>query len=66
MKTYRAFINQPSSSQPLHTMHGKRCIVQDWDGNDVTVFFTEGPVQSMVLSRLTISRLHLSSADNNA
>lgn len=53
---YRAWINQPSTRQELHYLHGKRGIVND-DGNiTVQIFFTEGPVHSMQIPRSTVSR----------
>ena len=59
---YRAFINQPSTLQPLHDRHGQHCIVDDLGDNCVHVYFTEGDVHSMRVSRQCISRVHLSSA----
>lgn len=59
---YRAFINQPSTLQPLHDRHGQHCIVNDLDDNCVDIYFTEGDVHSMRVSRQCISRVHLSAA----
>lgn len=53
---YRAWINQPSTLQPLHKLHGTRCIVADYGEDFFTIYFTEGPVHSMVCSRLCVSR----------
>jgi hypothetical protein len=60
---YRAFINQPSTLQPLHKLHGQRCIVDDKGDDDVTLYFTDGPIHSMTALRQCISRLHLSAAE---
>jgi hypothetical protein len=62
MDTYRAFINQPSTLQPLHALHGARCIVQDNGEKTLRVFFTTGPVQSMQIPRICVSRLRISAA----
>lgn len=59
METYRAWINQPSTLQPLHNLHGKRCIVQDTGEDYVYIWFTEGNVHSMRVSRLCFSRIHV-------
>jgi hypothetical protein len=59
---YRAWINQPSTLQPLHDRHGQHCIVNDLGDNCVDIYFTEGDVHSMRVSRLCISRVHLSAA----
>ena len=57
---YRAWINQPSTLQPLHSLHGTKCIaVHDRPGN-VRLYFTEGPVHSMDASPLCISKIKLS------
>lgn len=63
MSIYRAKINQPSTLQPLHDRHGERCIVYDIGGEFVTLYFTEGAVHSMEASRLCISRIYLSHAE---
>lgn len=61
-KTYRAWINQPSTLQPLHKLHGTYCIaVEDRPGN-VRLYFTEGPVHSMDADPLWITEVKLSSA----
>jgi superfamily II DNA/RNA helicase len=63
MSIYRAFINQPSTLQPLHDRHGQRCIVYDIGGEFVVLYFTEGAVHSMEASRQCISRIYLSDAE---
>ena len=59
-RTYRAWINQPSTLQPLHALHGKYCIAQNTGGGGVRLWFTEGPVHSMDAMRLWISECYLS------
>ena len=64
MKIYRAWINQPSTQQPLHKLHGRRCIVHDnIEDTYVTLYFTTGKVHSMIADRLSISEIYLSAAD---
>lgn len=54
---YRAWINQPSTLQPDHALHGKRGIVVDDTGGDyVRIYFTEGPAFSLRIARLSISK----------
>ena len=60
---YRAWINQPSTLQPLHDRHGQRCIVHDTGDQSVTLHFTDGDVHSMTALRQCISRIYLSAAD---
>jgi hypothetical protein len=61
-KIYRAWINQPSTLQALHYLHGHHCIAQDKGEDHVRIFFTEGPVHSMRVPRQSISEIHLSKA----
>lgn len=57
MKICRAWINQPGTLQPLHHLHGRRCIaIYDRPGN-VRLWFTEGDVYSMDADPLWISEL---------
>jgi len=56
METYRAWINQPSTLQPLHKLHGQRCIAQDTGGRTVRTWFTEGDVHSMQIMRKCLSK----------
>lgn len=56
MKTYRAWINQPSTLQPLHRLHGTRCIAQDSGERSVRIWFTEGDVHSMEVLRECLSK----------
>jgi hypothetical protein len=61
---YRAWINQPSTLQPHHDLHGQRCIVHDTGDQYPTIYFTDGPVHSMQMNRLCFSRINLSSAQD--
>jgi len=63
MKIYRAWINQPSTLQPLHKMHGTHCIVHDTGDESVTLYFTEGVLHSTTALRQCISRIYLSGAE---
>lgn len=63
---YRAMINQPSTLQPLHALHGKHCIVDDQGQQSVTLYFTDGDKHSMTALRQCISRIHLSAATQHA
>ena len=56
MKTYRAWINQPSTLQPLHRLHGTRFIAQDSGERSVRIWFTEGDVHSMEVLRECLSK----------
>jgi len=56
METYRAWINQPSTLDILHNLHGQRCIVQDTGDRLVRIWFTEGAVHSMEVPRKCLSR----------
>jgi hypothetical protein len=63
MKIYRAWINQPSTLQPLHHLHGTVCIARD-DGDDtLTLYFTTGDKHSMIAQRNCIARVYLSDAE---
>ena len=61
---YRAWVNQPSTQQPLHHMHGEHCIAQDDGQPTVRLWFTEGSIHSMQAPRECISRLNLSAAQD--
>ena len=62
---YRAWINQPSTLQSLHHLHGVKCIVEDNGGSSVRLYFTEGAVHSMEALKLCISRVYLSAAEHS-
>jgi hypothetical protein len=60
---YRAWINQPSTLQPLHSLHGTRCIAKDNDDEEtVRIWFTSGEVLSMECFKENITKLKLSNA----
>jgi len=59
---YRAWINQPSTRDPLHAMHGQRCIVEDHGEQSVRLWFTEGETHSMQALRGCVSEIKLSAA----
>lgn len=63
MKIYRAWINQPATTQQLHNLHGTKCIVEDDGGWCVTIYFTEGDTHSMEVLRQCISRIYGSDAE---
>lgn len=58
----RCFINQPSTLQPLHQYSGQRCIAFQGahapESGMVDVYFTHGPVSSMVAPILSLSPVH--------
>lgn len=59
---YRAWINQPSTLQPLHALHGQCCIVEDHGDESVRLWFTQGTVHSMEALRNCVSEIKLSDA----
>ena len=61
-RLYRAWINQPSTDQPLHALHGQRCIVEDHGRDSVRIWFTEGDIHSMEVLRRCVSEIKLSEA----
>lgn len=58
----RCFINQPSRLQMFHDKHGQRCIAFQGDHSAdrgvVDVYFTEGPVASMVIPVAALSIIY--------
>ena len=54
---YRAWINQPSTAQPLHRMNGRYCIAVDDGGPDMTLYFTEGDTHSITALRQCVSKV---------
>lgn len=64
MKIYRAWVNQPSTLQPLHHLHGKHCIAQDSQELTVRLWFTEGDTHSMQAPRECINQIKLSAAQD--
>jgi len=59
---FRAWINQPSTLQPLHHLHGTPCIAMEDRPGNVRLYFVEGAVHSMDADPLSISKVKLSSA----
>lgn len=57
---YRGKINQPSSLQWFYNLHGTYCIVEDLGEASITVYFTHGPVHSMIIPREHVERIHIS------
>lgn len=64
MRIYRAWINQPSTFDVLHNLHGKYCIAHDTNERSIRLYFTEGPIHSMESLRECITEVKLSSAEN--
>jgi len=67
MIIYRAWINQPSTLQPLHHLHGKYCIAVDKGKSykTVTLYFTEGEIYSILAPRSSVSHCgHIYREDN--
>lgn len=48
----RKWINQPSTSQPHHSLHGKNVL---WDGLEGTIYFLEGDVVSQQIHPAALS-----------
>ena len=61
-RIFRAWINQPSTLQPLHKLHGTKCIAVEYRPGTVRLYFTEGAVYSMDADPLCVSEVKLSSA----
>lgn len=51
----RAWVNQPSTSQPWHQHHGQKVLVVDTGEASVAVYFTEGPIISGIAPRNVLS-----------
>lgn len=60
----RVWINQPSTLQPHHKLHGKYAIAIPEEGPVCDIHFTEGDVHSMRIQKLCISVVKLSSAED--
>lgn len=52
----RMFVNQPSSLQPHHNLHGARVLAVAETESSHRVYFTEGPIISMVMTKLALSK----------
>jgi hypothetical protein len=56
MQPRRMWINQPSTSQPEHGLHGCNVLaVPEVDGEYFTVYFLTGPIVSTRVSKLSLS-----------
>ena len=62
LKIYRAIINNPSTLQPLHEIHGKTCIAIDNGDKWIDIYFTDGPMHSMRAPKLHVTEVKTSSA----
>lgn len=51
----RMWINQPSTSQPHHKLHGARVLVEEPVVGYRRIWFTSGPVISMEIHMLALS-----------
>lgn len=58
-KIYRARVDQPSTLQPHHEIHGKRGIVVDKypDRPVVLMYFTKGKTHSMEIGRECVTKV---------
>lgn len=54
-KPKRMWVNQPSTLQPHHALHGERVLVIHEYDDTYQVFFTHGDVVSMQMSGLCLS-----------
>lgn len=61
-KVYRAFITQPNHMPDCGIPDRTRCIAVEEGHEMVTVYFTDGPVHSIRVPTLYISRIRLSTA----
>jgi len=61
-RIFRAWINQPSTLQPLHYLHGTACIATEDRPGNVRLYFVEGAVHSMDADPSCVSEVKLSSA----
>lgn len=55
MKMKRAWINQPSTLQPLHRLHGTNVLVEWGFDDEVRIYFLNGPIESQLASKLWLS-----------
>lgn len=51
----RMWVNQPSTLQPLHTLHGTNVLAHPEHGDTWRIYFTTGPVISQQAPRLALS-----------
>jgi hypothetical protein len=51
----RMWVNQPSTQQPMHHMHGTRVLAKPYTDNTSLVWWLEGSVVSSVMPSLYLS-----------
>lgn len=51
----RVWINQPSTSQPFHRLHGTRALAVRESQNIARIYFLSGPVVSQQISTVALS-----------
>ena len=51
----RMWINQPSSKQPFHELHGSRVLVVHDSSSTARIFFVDGAVESQDIDPLALS-----------
>jgi len=51
----RMWVNQPSTLQPDHALHGVNVLMLDEPGDYVYVWFVSGPIVSQRIARLSLS-----------
>lgn len=52
----RMWINQPSTLQTYHSLHGKRVFATHLkDGKLTTIYFLEGPIVSQMIDPIALS-----------
>ena len=62
IRTYRGRVNQGNTHQPYKVRNGTPCIVQDYGDGWVRIWFTEGPIHSMEVAKISVSEIKLSPA----
>lgn len=55
-RPYRGWVNQPSTFQPLHHLHGRRCIVVPYHDGGVELWFIDGALISTLAAPEWVSR----------
>jgi hypothetical protein len=52
----RMWINQPSSNQPYHSMHGTNVLAQEDGGRTMRIYFLSGYIISQQICRSALSK----------
>ena len=62
----RAWVNQPSTLQPYHKLHGRRGIAVpcSYDERLARLYFVDGSVESTMINTLALEIVKLSSAED--